>query len=520
MNSFMQRHEAEISGRLDGLDRVRFRGTLRFIANAEGLGIFLYKLGVKVKEFAGYAQGVTERLKKASLAVVEKAGREVRYLASPSVCKEDVARQIAQRDGVTAGLVCGLTCVEPCMGFEVGRREDGGWGYTRRLRKCTHVYHYHIHPMLGWMYARLQTWFPFTIMVGINGREWLARRMDQAHLGYRRYDNCLVAVDDPVRAQALLDAQLRTDWPSVLEKIARGVSPRHAREFQAVPLRYYWSAEQTEWASDVLFRSPRTLGRLYPALVRHALTGLSCRDALRFLRRRPREQDRLPYRLDRDVKVDLKKFPDGVRIKHWVGSNSVKMYDKHPCVLRVETTINDTDQFRVYRRPEGRPRAKRSWQRLRKGVADLQRRAEVSRRSNDRYLEALAAVDSSQPLGELAGSICRPAADERGRRVRALNPMGQDADLLRAIGRGEFALHGFRNREIREALHGSAGDDAAQTRRQSAAVSRRLRLLRAHGLIVKVQKSHRYHLTKRGREIVAALTAAAAADASKLAPAA
>ena len=196
------------------------------------------------------------------------------------------------------------------------------------------------------------------------------------------------------------------------------------------------------------------------------------------------------------------------------------MYDKHPRVLRVETTINDTREFRVYRKPEGKARAKMGWQRLRKGVADLHRRAGVSQRANDRYLEALAAVEASRPLGELAGSICRPTTDQRGRRARALNPMGQDADLLRAVGRGEFALNGFRNRDIRDALYGPAGDDAPQMRRQSAAVSRRLRLLRAHGLIVKVQKSHRYQLTNRGGQLVAALAAAAAADANKLAQAA
>jgi hypothetical protein len=130
--------------------------------------------------------------------------------------------------------------------------------------------------------------------VGINGREWLARQMDRAGVGYLRHNNCLVAVDDPARAQAMLDAQLRTDWPRVLGGIARGVNPAHGRQFKAMPLRYYWSADQTEWASDVLFRSPETLAQLYPGLLRHALTGLGCRDALRFLRRQLPDKDRPP----------------------------------------------------------------------------------------------------------------------------------------------------------------------------------------------------------------------------------
>src|SRR5580658_2417826 len=48
---------------------------------------------------------------------------------------------------------------------------------VRRNRPCHVLYHYMIHPELGWMYARVQTWFPFQIQVGLNGREWLAQQM-------------------------------------------------------------------------------------------------------------------------------------------------------------------------------------------------------------------------------------------------------------------------------------------------------------------------------------------------------
>ena len=65
-------------------------------------------------------------------------------------------------------------------------------------------------------------------------------------------------------------------------------------------------------------------------------------------------------------------------------------------VLRVETTINGTEQFRVYRRSEGDPKGPCSWYNLRRGLADLPRRAEVSRASNERYLDALAS--NSAPL--------------------------------------------------------------------------------------------------------------------------
>ena len=149
---------------------------------------------------------------------------------------------------------------------------------------------------------------------------------------------------------------------------------------------------------------------------------------------------------------DLKRRPEGVRIKHRVGENSVKMYDKQGSVLRVETTINNVDDFKTFRAPEGRPDAEPSWQRMRKGVADLHRRADVSQAANDRYLQALASVEDTTSLGELATRLCRPVR-YHGRPVRAINPHASaDSALLEAISRGEFTLNGLRNRDIRALL--------------------------------------------------------------------
>ena len=96
-----------------------------------------------------------------------------------------------------------------------------------------------------------------------------------------------------------------------------------------------------------------------------------------------------------------------------------------------------------------------------------------------------------------------------GRRFRALNPYAPaDAELLQAISRGEFNLNGLRNRDLRQLLFGDAPACQQQQRRQAAAVSRKLALLRAHGLIKKVSGTHRYHLTTDGRTIVTALLTA------------
>ena len=57
-------------------------------------------------------------------------------------------------------------------------------------------------------------------------------------------------------------------------------------QFAEQPLPYYWSADETEWATDVLFRTPASLAELYPRLVRHGIQAFNCHDVLRFLGRR------------------------------------------------------------------------------------------------------------------------------------------------------------------------------------------------------------------------------------------
>ena len=153
---------------------------------------------------------------------------------------------------------------------------------------------------------------------------------------------------------------------------------------------------------------------------------------------------------------------------------------------------------------------------MRKGVADLERRAQVSQASNERYATALAAAHCSKPLKELAEKLCQPKR-EQDRPIRALNPMGtEDAALLETVSRGEFAINGFRNRDVRRHLYANPTTDAKEQRGRGASVTRKLRLLRAHGLVTKVQKTNRYVLTSAGREIITTILAARSADAEKL----
>jgi hypothetical protein len=503
LSRFIARYRPLITGAVSGFDRLVFRGSLLPLFRAGGMFLFLERTGVRLLDFKEYVSNTSERVKEAALAEARRRDRPVRYLESSKTDKEKLAKRLVAEQPVERGLIGVLTAVEPCMSFEYHRSPNRDErGLRLRPKKCLHLYKYLVHPQFGFMSARLQTWFPFNIQICLNGREWLARQLRRRRSDFKRADNCFTWLRNVELAQRLLSQQLQTDWPAALDAIARSLNPLHSEIFKAQPMEYYWSGYQTEWATDILFKEPRALAGIYPALVRHAVEHFKSPDVMRFL------GGKVHGNFTGEIITSFKDRPEGVRVKHWVRGNSVKMYDKAGSVLRVETTIARARDFKVFRRAHNDPQSKLDWRPLRKGVADLHRRAQLSQRSNDAYLDALSAVEDTTPCAKLFDAVSRPVF-EHNRRFRALR-LNDAADLalLDVISRGEFATAGFRNRDIRSLIHHSPINlTAPDIRRLSAKTSRQLRLLRAHGVIKKISKTHRYRLTPRGQLLTAALHA-------------
>jgi hypothetical protein len=479
---------------------------------------------VPLKAFGEHLQEVTGRIRQASEALFVAAGRPVIYLPSSQESKEQIARQIAQRDGIREGPICLLRCVEPCCSFEIYRdRQAKQLRLVSRYRKCLHLYHYFIHPIFGFMSARIQTWFPLNLQVCLNGREWLSRQMDQEGIAYRRAGNCFAWIEDFERAQALMQAQQTSDWEALLAQIVRQLNPLHEELFADLwGSTYYWSVRQSEWATDICLRDPSTLGRLYPKLVRHGLTALASGDVMRFLGHQVCKDGQVRPTFEGEVVTDVKRRVEGIRIKHSVHTNSVKAYDKaytsEGAVLRIETTLNDAQRLKVQRQKSNDPQGPKQWLSLRDGLVDLPLRAMVCQRTNERYIEALASADTSATLAELTEPLTRPTL-YHGRRVRALHLFGpHDLPLLAAVSRGEFAIGGLRNKDLQRLLFDAPALSKQEARRRSASITRKLRLLRAHGILEKLEHQHVYQLTSTGRTVVTAILTAYQAQISQLLP--
>jgi hypothetical protein len=117
-----------------------------------------------------------------------------------------------------------------------------------------------------------------------------------------------------------------------------------------------------------------------------------------------------------------------------------------------------------------------------------------------------AALDDTTRMAELIRPL-QKSCPYRNRRVRALRPLADDYALLEAVNRGEFMINGLRNRDLPRLLWstGPSPSDLKEKRRRSAPVSRKLRLRVAHGLIHKVQKTHRYPVSAMGRLAIQAV---------------
>lgn len=498
MSAFEIVHQDRVIGKLTCFDRLIFKGHLARFNMPGRLKSFLDHQGVLLKDFDRYVTKTTDALKAHAQALAATAGRPYQYLAethtkSRGRSKEELARGIAERDEIAAGLICVLGAVEPCSSFSIFKnKQTHRLELVRRRRKCLYFYFYYLHPELGFCHVRLQSWFPFEVQVWVNGREALSRALERKGVRALRYANAILKVTNWDLAQRMADRLATRRWPRLLNGLARQVNPMLGAVERSGFGGYWWVVDQAEVATDIAFSSRRALEAVLPGLVAHAASAFSAEDVLRFLGRK------LHPTLAAEVTSDARRRPEGWRVKHRMARNSIKVYDK-ASVLRVETTINDPTQFRVLRVKDGH----RVWCPMRKGVANLGRYHHVGRQANERYLDALAAAHDNRAGVAVLHRHTKPITN-RGRRHARLDPLSpDDLALFRAALAGEHAIVGFRNADITRRLHPKPAATDAEARRRCQRTSRLITKLRGHGLVAKVPRRRLYRVTAYGQRFMA-----------------
>ena len=495
MCKMLEQYADKIKGSFSFFDRMIINGYFRSFIAEDMRSYALSRLGVLYKDFKQYFMGITEDLKKNIEDSASELGRPIRFLPSATTRKEDEAKAILRENPVEDGLICVLKTLETCKTAKVIGSDSGKLCLKTTNTKCLHYYLYYLDREFGFMFVKIQTWFPFSIQVYINGRELMKHVFDAHGIKYECYDNSFTEISDMAKAQELADKFDSAKLCRRLDAFAKSINPFLDTVMKKIGRGYYWCMNQCEFATDIMFKERSFLEDIYPSLVGHAFYDFTCTDVFTFLGRK------LCPQFQGEAVSDYKDRPVGCRIKFKLKSNSIKMYDKGS-VLRVETTINDPREFKVFGTVYHRDGTQSErWKPMGKSISNLYRYAEISRASNQRFLDAMVDIVPVKTTLKEIDSICSGKTVD-GKRVAGINVWSPEfCRIMEAVCDGRFLVRGFRNKDVARTIFPEIKD----SKKRSSKTSRTIKKMRFHGLIKKVPRSRRYHVTSKGRRVMGAL---------------
>jgi DNA-binding MarR family transcriptional regulator len=483
MTSFLERHSDKILGIITCFDRLIIQGTLPDIGHPYAITRFFNERGIRIFDFKPWAAPMRDEINENIKAIAAENGIEIEFVRKWKDGKDERIKKIVAQRGDHPGIVHIFSAMESCTAFRPWHNKQTHETYFKYdSGRCLHYYVYFIDKEFGLCYLRIPTWAPFRLQFYLNGHNWLARLLDKKGIGYEKVENAFVRIDDFEKAQKLADGFSVRRLHQFLDRCAKRFAPVISRFRSGI----HWSIMQPEYATDVIFRDRDCLAPIYEELVRTLSHAVHPHNVAMFLGKRlTGYEGELGGRFSTRI--------EGHAIRHFMGDNGIKMYDKFGCILRIETFSNDVSFFRHHRRVEHRDGTySYKTANLRKTIYSLPDLAELMCGCNRRYLDFLSAVDDPTNGIKRINKISSPVK-EAGRSYRGFNLFSPDDEaVFRAIAQGEVQAFGIRNRQLRAVLGKTAGQ-----------VSRILKRLRNHGLIKKVGNVYKYYLTSLGRQVVA-----------------
>lgn len=504
---FTETFKESIYGILHGFDRIIIKGHIPHFYYGNNFYHFLNTEGIKLKDFKDYVIKVTTMVKQNMESYIDQSGCYKEYLRKRDVSKEEIAKQIMTEKNIKEGLICALSAVEPCYALSIEyNRENGKLEKTTQYRKCLHYYLYYMDRDFGFMHVRLQTWFPFQIQVYINGKSYLMQQLGKEGIHFESYDNSLTYVEDLERAQQISDRFHEKKWHAVFDIFAKKVNsylPRIEEIFGGHG--YKWIIEESEYASDVLFKSAEELQKFLPYFLEYASLCQMGSNIYTFFGRK------LHGNCQGEAVSDRKYFwNQGFRVKFVLDKNFLKMYDK-TSVLRIETTINYANAFKV-RNPN--KEGTKKWVPMRKSISNLYRYAEIAKACNLRYLNSLNSVNRNNDIDRKIEKLCNnletklsTKSKTKPRKYSGFNLLSDyTCKVFNSILHGSFKIRGFRNKDLRFLLIQLGAFPKQNTnniKSLSGKVTRLIAKLRAHKLVSRLPQTFRYRVTKLGEQIIA-----------------
>jgi hypothetical protein len=473
----------QIAGVLSCYDRLIIQGTIPDFCYGQAMTNYLNARHIRIFDYTQFAEPLRDQLREHVERVAAENDISIMFIRKSGIRKSDKIQEIIDKRGSHPGLVAILSAMEPCSTYKPWHDKGTGRTYLRPDDgKCLHYYFYFIDEQLGLCYLRVPTWCPFRLQFYCNGHFWLAAELSKRQIAYRLADNAFASVGDFTQAQRIADDLRVKALHRKLEAFVRRYCPAIAD----LGVTYHWSIDQAEYSTDIIFRHQADLQAIYERLTRTAIHTVKPENVATFLGRKlnGNYQDELGNRFDTRI--------EGTRIKHTMGPVSLKMYDKHGFILRIETTVNDVSFFKHYRRVEHRDGSTETkWTYMKKTIYSLPALREALSASNRRYLEFISTIDTPtagiDALRKISEGLREGEHTYPGFNLFA----AEDQDLMEALVRGEYCIRGVSNKALRKRF----------PYKTTAQVSRMLKRLRIHGLIKKVGRTYHYYLTHLGRTV-------------------
>ena len=491
--SLVERYDDRIAGILSCYDRIVITGTLPGICYADGMTRYLNANGIRIFDYPQFAMKLRDRVRERAASLAVETGVTIEHIGKSHIRKEAVVARVLEQRGDHPGLVHIISAMEACDAYQPWHDKQTHKTFIRPdSGKCLHYYFYFMDARFGLIYLRVPTWCPFRLQFYCNGHSWLARKLTANGIGYTMADNAFVRIDDWSRAQELADRLSPDQLHRTLDRYAERCCPVSGVFGQS----YHWSLMQVEYATDLAFRSIVILRPLYQQLVRESVLSVKAEQVASFLGRQ------ITPLLAQEIGSQFTTRIEGTCIKHRFGKCSIKMYDKHGIVLRIETTTNDVSFFKHHRKVEHRQGPPtRELAPVKKSIYSLIDLRDILLGCNRRYLAHLSALDDFSAGVRALDRVTRPR-EVHGKTVKGINFFEPgDGALLQALQNPRVNIAGVRRADLLTGL-----EMFSPTR-----LSRQLRRLLDIGVIKRVTGTYRYYLTKAGRAATAAagrLTAA------------
>jgi hypothetical protein len=448
---------------------------------------FFYQINRRHFDFANVFEPITKTIREGIEKTAKENGLEIEFIRKVKAFRkeEKIAEIIAER-GSHEGLVKIYSQLETCNTYKAWYdKSTGKTTFKYDTIKALHYYIYFVDKLLGLCFVKICTVAPFVSKLYFNGHGLLETKLKNENIAYQRVENAFTYIEDYKRAQELSDKIRVEDIHQVCDILMNRYCPL-PEEWE---LKWSYTIEQVEYAMDIIWKNQDELKPVYDNIIKTVMHTVTPENIATFLGKR------LTVKFEGEMGSLYNERVLGTRIKHQMGELSVKIYDKFGKVLRIEVTAYDVSKLNAFRdvfKRNGEIESKVAP--VKKNIYSLFVLIPVFKAIIGRYLDFISSFDDpTDGIKKLETVTTDKKTDKKT--FKGLNFFNkQDESVLLAIADGKYTINGLRAKDLKRVF----------PELPAWKISGILARLKNLGLIRKIAKSYRYHLTKLGTSTISA----------------